>query len=52
MWERDRTEESKPHYNAIVSNYFTTLWMWIAIKQKTSSYYEVFITTHYCTELE
>jgi hypothetical protein len=50
--EKDRTENSRPHYNAIISPYFTTIWMWIAVNKKSENYFEVFITTHYCSGLE
>lgn len=51
MEERDRTENSRPHYNAIVSKNFKRLWMWLAVQEKWKNSYEVYIATHYCTEL-
>ena len=52
MGERERDENSRPHYNAIISPNFKTQWLWITIKEKSPTHFEVFITTHYCTELE
>lgn len=49
--ERERTESSRPHYNAIINRYFKRLWLWLAVREKSANNYEVFITTHYCTEL-
>lgn len=51
MAEKDRDENSRPHYNAIISPSFRYQWVAFAIKEKSETNYEVFITTHYCTEL-
>jgi hypothetical protein len=52
MSEKDRTEDSRPHYNAIVSDGFKEIWVDFAIKEVKPDYFEVFVTTHYCTEVE
>lgn len=47
------------HYRAIVHKNLNKIWLWIAIKKeindsvyyKNYDYYNIYITTHYCTEL-
>jgi hypothetical protein len=52
MSEKDKAKDSRPHYNAIVSNGFKEIWVDFAIKEVKTDYFEVFVTTHYCTEVE
>jgi len=48
MWEKN--DDYKPHYNSIMNDYFTIMWVWFAIEKK-NNYYEYYLTVHYCTEL-
>jgi hypothetical protein len=52
MSEKDRTEDSRPHYNAIISDGFKEIWTGFAVKEVKQDYFEVFAVTHYCTEVE
>lgn len=51
MYMAEKGKASRAHYDSIVMNEFSKIWVWIAIKKSGNSSYEFYITTHYCTEL-
>jgi len=42
----------KPHFLSIVNEYFTQIWVWIAIKETKPNYFEFYSTIHYCTQVQ
>jgi hypothetical protein len=49
MSEKNKTY--KPHYNSIVNDYFTEIWVWIDVSEISTWYYRYYLTIHYCTEI-
>jgi len=45
-------DEYQPHYLSIINEYFTEIWIWIAIEETKENYFEFYTTIHYCTELQ
>jgi len=48
MYMKEKNKKSKPHYNALVSKYFTLMWVGVVVDEKKKSYY---ITIHYATQI-
>lgn len=42
----------QPHFLSIVNEYFTEIWVWVAIKETKPNYFEFYSTIHYCTQVQ
>jgi len=59
MSEKWKSRSENPHYRAITSNAFSKIWLGMSIKEDKEftkdypwyRYYDYYVTTHYCTEL-
>jgi hypothetical protein len=44
--------DSDAHYRSLVQEYFNYIWVWIQIDTISDTYYEYYLTIHYCTNLK
>lgn len=40
------------HYRAIVSKYFSQIWLWIEVEKTWKNSYKYYLVNHYCTEVK
>ncbi len=48
----EKWKKYDPHYRAIVSKYFTQMWVWIELEQTWKNSYKYYLVNHYCTEVK
>lgn len=46
----EKWKDYSPHYDAIINKYFTTMGLWLTIKNNWNNKYTLFLTNHYCTK--
>lgn len=47
----EKWTSSDAHYRSLTQQYFTNIWLWIDVEKVNESYYEYYLTIHYCTKL-
>lgn len=40
------------HYRSLTQPYFTQVWLWISLDKISDTYFEYYLTIHYCTQLQ
>ena len=48
----EKDMDYKPHYNSMVNDYFTKIWLGISIDKQRKDYFKYYLTVHYCTDLQ
>jgi hypothetical protein len=49
MYLKEKDKSYRPHYKALVSDQFKTIWLWLSITELKKNSYKFFLTVHYCT---
>ena len=52
MYLKEKNKSYKPHYQSIINESFTKIWLWISIEKLKWNNYKYYLTVHFCTKLE